>query len=67
MPNSKINKGRITLVISYIALIYLTLPVMRPVLNFLKDILGSRFSLLTDIMLIAVMAGLAYKKCHQIL
>ncbi len=59
MLNLKTNKARIILVISYVALIYLTLPIMRPVLNFLKAHLGSRFDLLTDIVLIAVMAGLS--------
>jgi len=46
-------------VLGYVSVIYLTLPVMRPVLNYLKAQLGARFSLLTDIALIAVMAGLA--------
>jgi len=59
MLNLKTNKGKIALVISYVALIYLTLPVMRPVLNFLKAHLGSRFDLLTDLVIIAAMSGLA--------
>ena len=53
------SKTSVFLVIGYVSAIYLTLPLMRPVLNYLKAQLGSRFSLLTDIALIAVMAGLA--------
>ncbi|MBI5555102.1 MAG: VanZ family protein [Elusimicrobia bacterium] len=59
MLNSKASKARIILAISYVALIYLTLPVIRPVLNFIKAHLGSKFDLLTDIVLLAIMAGVA--------
>ncbi len=59
MLNLETNKAKIILVISYVALVYLTLPVMRPVLNFLKAHLGSKFDLLTDATLIVIMASLA--------
>ncbi len=52
-------KKRVWAVIIYVLFIYLTLPVMRPVLNFMKAHLGSRFDLLTDASLIVIMAGLA--------
>jgi MFS family permease len=56
MLNLRTNKARIILVISYVVLIYLTLPVMRPVLGFLKEHLGPKFGLLTDILLVAIMS-----------
>ncbi len=59
MLNLKTNRARIIMVISYVVLIYLTLPVMRPVLNYLKAHLGIRFGLYTDVVLIAMMFGLA--------
>lgn len=58
MLNLKTSRTQLILVISYVTFIYLTLPVMRPVLIFLKAHLEAKFDLLTDIMLISIMAGL---------
>lgn len=55
MLNLKENRAKFVLVLSYVGFIYLTLPVMRPVLNFLKDNLGKRFDLSTNLVLIAAM------------
>lgn len=59
MLNLKTKKARIILVISYVSLIYLTLPVMRPVLNFLKEHLGHWFDFLTNTMLITALSIIA--------
>lgn len=59
MPNLKINKARIFVIAGYVSLIYLTLPVMRPVLNFLKELLGPSFGLLTNALLVSALAIIA--------
>lgn len=65
MPNLKINKARIFVIAGYVSLIYLTLPVMRPVLNFLKELLGSWFGLLTNAVLISGLSFIALAMVKQ--
>lgn len=59
MLNLRTNKARLALVISYVTLVYSTLPVMRPVLDFLKEHLGCWFEFLTNVVLITVLSVIA--------